>query len=517
MNLSNLTTLMNFRIVGLFSALCLVCAARAQTEASKVRPLALEEAIQLALQHNLDVQIERVNPLIGSFNLSASYAPYDPVLDLRVEQSFQSVPGGFDRNTGLQLPGNETWNESLRPTLGGALPSGMTYNIGGDLANRTSGTSFGIDTNGMVVGRDRGFQFRPSVGIDLNQPLLKDFWIDSTRQQIWVNKKNLKISELGVRFQIMDVVRRVELAYFDLIFAIENVRVQEKALELANRLLAENKRRVEVGALAPLDEQQAGAQAAARSADVLSARRNLDAQQNVLKNLITDNYQEWHPIDIKPLEDLEAYPEKFDLMESWQKGMTQRPDLLSRRTELERSDIILRYQRNQLFPQLDLIGSYGRNGLDRHWGGALEDIRDETNPNFSYGVLFSIPLSNRGPRNRYQASKAEKESALLQLKKLEQEIMVQIDDAVKLAQSSFERVAATKQARIYAESALDAEGKKLENGKSTSFVVLQLQRDLTTARSEEIRALADYNKALTQLSFNQGATLERNRLNVNTR
>ncbi|MEO6036677.1 MAG: TolC family protein [Verrucomicrobiota bacterium] len=508
---------MNFRIALFLAAFGVVCGTNAQTRTNNFRPLALDEAIQLALEHNLDVQIERVNPLINTFNLRSAYAPYDPVFGVRVDQGFQSQPGGFDRTTGLQIPGNETWNESLRPSLSGALPSGLTYNIGGDLANRTSGRSFGIDTNGVIQSADRGFQYRPSVGIDLNQPLLKDFWIDATRQQIWVNKKTLKISELGVQFQVMDVVRRVEQAYYDLIFAMENVRVQEKALELANRLLSENKRRVEVGALAPLDEQQAGAQAAGRSADLLTARRDLDAQQNVLKNLITDDYKEWHALDIQPLENLEAIPETFDLMESWQKGMTQRPDLLQRRIDLERTDIILRYERNQLFPQLDLIGSYGRNGLDRHWGGALGNIRDETNPTFSYGVLFSIPLSNQGPRNKYRATKAQKEQALLQLKQFEQNVLVQIDDAVKLAQTSFQRVGATKQARIYAEAALNAEGKKLENGKSTSFVVLQLQRDLTTARSEEIRALSDYNKSLAQLAFNQGSTLERNRLNVNTR
>lgn len=503
MNLSNLTTLMNLRLVVFFATLSLVCAANAQTETNKVRPLALEDAIQLALEHNLDVQIERFGPQIATFNLSGVYSAYDPTFSVRAVRSFRSSPGGFNQTTGLQAPPNETYNESLQPGLSGALPTGLTYDLGGDLRNRTSGT---VPTT-----------YRPSANINLTQPLLKNFWIDQARQNIWVNKKTLKISELGVRFQIMDVVRRVEQAYYDLIFAIENVRVQEKALELANRLLAENKRRVEVGALAPLDEQQAGAQAAGRSADLLSARRNLDAQQNVLKSLITDNYQEWHALYIQPLENLEAIPEKFDLMESWQSGMTQRPDLLQRRVEIERSDIVLRYERNQLFPQLDLIGSYGRNGLDQHWGGALETIRDEINPTFSYGVMFSIPLSNRGPRNRLRATKAEKAQALLQLKKLEQDILVQIDDAVKLAQTSFERVAATKQARIYAEAALDAEGKKLENGKSTSFVVLQLQRDLTMARSEEIRALADYNKSLAQLAFNQGSTLERNRLNVNTR
>jgi outer membrane protein TolC len=279
-------------------------------------------------------------------------------------------------------------------------------------------------------------------------------------------------------------------------------------------LLSENKRRVEVGTLAPLDEKQAESQAAASRADLLTARHNLDAQANILKNLITDDYATWHNQNIHPGEKLVAMPEKLNVLESWEKGMTLRPDLLQSRVDIERRDIVLSYERNQLFPQLDLIGSYGRNGLDRHFGAALEDIRDESNPTYSYGVLFSIPLSNRGPRNRYRATKAEKEQALLLLKQLEQNILVQIDDAVKLARTNLERVDATRQARLYAEAALDAEQKKLENGKSTSFVVLQLQRDLTAARSQEIRALADYNKALAQLAFNEGTVFERNRLTV---
>jgi len=397
------------------------------------------------------------------------------------------------------------------------------------LANRSSGTSSFINssvttnilggvtnvtTNNFVQTADRGFQYRPTVGINLTQPLLKDFLIDANRRNILVNKNALKITEMGVRNQIMDTVTRVEQAYYDLIFQLENVRVQEKGVELAERLLAENKRRVEVGALAPLDEKQAESQAAGSRADLLSARQSLQAQENVLKNLITDNYTEWHDVTIQPVEKLVAIPEKLNLLESWEHGMTQRPDLLQTRLDIERRNIILRYQQNQTFPQLDLIGSYGRNGLDRHWGAALEDIRDETNPRFSYGILFSIPLSNRGPKNAYRVTKAEKEQALLVLKQLEQNIMVQIDDAVKLAQTSFQRVDATRQARLYAEAALDAEQKKLENGKSTSFIVLQLQRDLTAARSQEIRALADYNKALAQLAFSEGTVFERNHLTL---
>ncbi|MEP6662627.1 MAG: TolC family protein [Verrucomicrobiota bacterium] len=413
----------------------------------------------------------------------------------------------------MSKPPSTTYNDSISPGLAGALPSGLTYNIGGDVYDKTFGSI------------DRTYQ--PDVGITLAQPLLRNFWIDSIRQQIWVSRKNLKISELILRLRIMDVVNRTEQAYYDLIFSQENVRVQQAGVELANRLLSENKRRVEVGALAPLDEQQAASQAAQSRADLLGAIRLLQTQENILKGLITDNYREWNQQTIQPLDKLVAVPEKFDLQESWQKGMTQRPDLLEIRVEVERSDINLRYTRNQLFPQLDLIGTYGRSGFAventltnntaRTYSDALDSIRQENYPRYSYGAVFSIPLSNRGPRNRYKISKAEKEQSQLMLKQIEETVLIQIDDSVKQAQTSYDRIDATKQARLYAESALSAEQKKLENGKSTSFVVLQLQRDLTTARSEEIRALADYNKALAQLSFNEGTVFERNHLSMEIR
>jgi outer membrane protein TolC len=518
---------MNFKKLISFIAVAFVCAANAPAATNEVRSLTLDESIRLALQHNFEVQIEQVGPEIARFNLSGVYGDYDPTLGVRAEKSYSSDPGGFS-DIGLDIPGNETDRETIQPFLSGTLPTGLNYDISSDILSRSSGTrSFQettlttnvgiITTNVSVRTVNRGVEYSPSVGIDLSQPLLKNFWIDATRQKILLNKNALKVSEMAVRNKIMDVVTRVESAYYDLIFQRENVRVQEKGLELAERLLAENKRRVEVGALAPLDEKQAQSQAAVSRADLLTARQNLQKQENVLKNLITDEYSKWHNVSIQPMEKLIALPEKFNLIESWQQGMTQRPDLLQARLDLERRDILLRYQKNQLFPQLDLIGSYGRNGLDNHWGGALSDIRDETNPRFSYGILFSIPLSNRSARNAYHATKAEKQQALLGLKQLEQEIMVEIDDAVKVAQTSFERVDATKQARLYAEAALEAEQKKLENGKSTSFVVLQLQRDLTAARSQEIRALADYNIALSQLAFNQGTVFERNHLTVDVK
>lgn len=126
-------------------------------------------------------------------------------------------------------------------------------------------------------------------------------------------------------------------------------------------------------------------------------------------------------------------------------------------------------------------------------------------------------MSNREAKNRYAQSKAEKQQSLLRLKQLEQDIMVQIDNSVKLARSEFERIDLTRKAREYAEAAVEAEQIKLANGKSTSFFVLQLQRDLTTARSAEIRSLADYNKAMAVLAQSEGTTLQRNKLSVEFR
>jgi outer membrane protein TolC len=189
-----------------------------------------------------------------------------------------------------------------------------------------------------------------------------------------------------------------------------------------------------------------------------------------------------------------------------------RTDLLQARTELERLGYITGYRRNQTLPQLDVVGSYGHGAHSTEFSGALEQVREGSSPFHSYGLVLSVPLTGRSTRESYRAAKAEREQSGLRLRQLEQEIMLQIDDAVKTVETNFERVGATRQAREFAEVALQAEQAKFENGKVTSFFVLQLQRDLTTARSEEIRALAEYNKALAQLALREGTVLERHQI-----
>ena len=233
-----------------------------------------------------------------------------------------------------------------------------------------------------------------------------------------------------------------------------------------------------------------------------------------MKNLITDQYAKWFDDDIQPTIALEAEPQTFDLQDSWNKGMNSRPDLQQSKLSLERQGIQLKYYRNQMFPEVDLVGSYGFNGTGYQYNDSINQMNDGSRPFYSYGGQISMPLSNIQPRNQLKAGKATEKQLLLQLKQLEQLIMVQIDNAVGVARSDFESVDASRQARIYAEAALDAEQKKYAVGKSTTFTVLQLQNNLTTARSQEIRALANYNQALANLAQAEGTTLERHHLDV---
>jgi outer membrane protein TolC len=466
-----------------------VSAAVAQTNLPAVRALSLPDCIEAALQHNFDLRIQRYEPQKSQFNLNAAYSGYDPVLSLSGSHSHNRF-GGSSTN-GFS---NNNYFES---GIGGSLPLGTTYDLFANVQDTTTRES----SSGQV-------------GVTARQPLLKNFWIDGTRLAIRAAKNQLRLSEQGLRQQIITTVTDVEYGYYELIYARENVRVQQQALELAQKQLADDKSRVEIGTLAEAGGalEQDEAQVAQSRASLIAARYSLATAENALKSLITDNYSEWHGSDIKPTEQLQALPQGFDVQDSWSKGMASRPDLLQARLNLEQQGIQLRYDRNQVFPQLDLVGTFGYNGAGREVSDAFNQYGKADRPFYSYGAELSIPLSNARARNSYKADKATEKQLMLRLKQLEQSVMVQIDNAMKQAQAAWESVDATQKSRLYAEAALKAEQGKYAAGKSTTFTVLQLQNDLTAARSQEIRALANYNQALAGLAAAEGTTMQRRNL-----
>ena len=490
-------------------SLCLLAAglaaavftAGAQTNLPASKSLSLENCIQSALAHNFDVQYERYQPQISLYNLRSAYAGYDPTFNISGQHNYNVNGGGLNQNYTLIPPSSEDVN-SFKSDLGGSLPWGLQYDFQGNIDEDYGGTpNNGFDHSGG------------SIGVNLTQPLLKNFWVDGTRLAVRVAKNRLKYSEQGLRQQLITTISAVANAYYELIFAQENVEVQKQAQELAQTQLDQDKERVQVGSLAPLDVQQDESQAAQSRANLISAEYTLATDRGALVVLITDAYSKWYDFDIKTAE-LTAVPQYLDVQESWRKGLTQRPDLLQVKLDVEQQGIQLKYDQNQIYPQLDLIGSYGFSGSSREFSGTFNEIGQGNLPNYSYGAQLSMPLSNAKARNTYKSDKVTEQQLLLKLKQLEQNVMLQINDGVIQVRSAWESVDATKEARIYAEAALDAEQKKYAVGKSTTFTVLQLQNSLTSARSQEIRSLANYNEAIANLDQQEGSTLVRHNIDL---
>jgi outer membrane protein len=502
--------------------LCLLAPARAQMGMTNLpaRPLSLEEAIRLALENNLDIARVRYEPQIAQFALSDVSAYYEPTLNFDARHSSESRAGTFDPTIGL-IPGSSTETDAAALGVGGILPlTGLRYGLSGTYSHNF-GTAAGAPID----------IYRSTAGITLRQPLLRDLWIDANRLNVKLARKDIKISEYAVMAVIMDVVNKVQQTYYDLIAAQDDVRARELSLTLAQRLLDENRKKIKIGVMAPLDEKQAESEAALREAELIQATGTVNTTENILKNLISNNYQQWYAVRIEPTEKLVAVPQAFDLQESWINGLTLRPDYNQLKERLERQGIIVGYRFNQMFPILDLVGSYGRSGSDSlrfvrpdtnlppvavgpSYSRTLEQIKDESNPSYSYGVVLQVPLTFRQERSRHKEAKAFEEQAKLDVQIKHEQILVGIHDAIRSAHTAFERVRATRAGREFAQVALDAAQKRLDNGKATSFEVLRLQRDLTDARSQEIDAISDYNKSLAELWTREGLILKKNRVQV---
>ena len=478
-----------------------LAAASAQTNVPAARALSLSDCIAEALRHNFDVQVERYEPQKSQLNLYAAYAGYDPVFSLSGTHNHNDAGG--QAASGISVSDGNSFNSGLT----GLLPWGMTYGLTGNVAENY-GYSSSLPGNYDGSGGQ--------IGVNVTQPLLKNFWTDNTRLLISAAKNNLKLSEQGLRLQLITTVTAVENAYYELIYARENLNVQQQALALARQQLADDQSRVTIGTVASAGGtiEQDEAEEAQSRANLIAAQFTLAADENALKNLITDHYLQWHDTTVEPAAALAAVRQLFDVQDSWSKGMASRPDLLQAKVNVEQQGIQLKYDRNQIFPQLDLVGSYGYNGAGREFSDAFGQYATANRPYYSYGAALSIPLSNAKARNSFKADKAVEQQLLLKLKQLEQNVMVQIDNAVKQAQSAWESVDATHKARTYAEAALKAEQGKYAVGKSTTFTVLQLQNNLTAARSQEIRALANYNEALANLAQQEGSTLERRQVDL---
>jgi outer membrane protein len=307
--------------------------------------------------------------------------------------------------------------------------------------------------------------------------------------------------------------------------------VAEETLALTEKNFSNQKRRSEVGTVAKSQLPQLEAELYSQKASLLSVQNNYADSVNTLKRLLTDDFGAAQAAELLPVGELNPVQTVFSLNDSWDKALNQRPEILQSQISLENADIRLRYNKNQLYPQLDLRATYGLSGTDSavvkfrdnttpivessaSFNNAFRDVRRGDYPNYSIGLQFSIPIPNRSARASYETAQEQKEQAVLQHKELEQSIMVEIDRLIRDAKYRFEQITVSRQSRLSSELALQNETKRYNEGAIENYQVLQAQRDLTNRRYTEINAKVQYLTALSRLAQAEGSTLDNNNINV---
>jgi outer membrane protein TolC len=404
-----------------------------------------------------------------------------------------------------------------------------TYNAGLTQSMSKYGGNFALTWNNIRQETSNSFQnYNPSLTTSLlasyTQPLLRGLVIDQNRQQLQITVINREISEENLRATITTTLANTRNAYWDLVFARSAVDVAVRAVELADKLVEDNRARVEVGTLAPLDIVQAEAEAANRRQTLASAEATLQTAELALKRFIVSGTDDplWRQ-ELRPIElpSLEAPP--IDIEGAVRRSLERRTDLVNARKNLQSTDVSLRYFRNQTLPDIDLVASYGAQGiggwLNRRsglggsvtevipggYGDALRLLRAQEYPNWNLQLNFSYNLFGSVAEAQHARARVQRNQSQTRLRALELQVATEVTNAALNVQSNLKRVEAARAARELAEKRLEAEQSKFEVGMSTNFFVVQAQRDLRDAQNTELRALADYRKSLVTFERAQEA------------
>ena len=310
--------------------------------------------------------------------------------------------------------------------------------------------------------------------------------------------------------RVLTVIATVEQAFWELVFANENLTVAQAALKAAEELLASNRAKAKAGVMAIVEVLQAEAAVASRVEQTLIAEKAIRDQEDQLRRLLNPSEQELRqdvrlgPLD-KPVQSLEpiSVEEAIDI------AIERRPEVLQASKNIETTELNIKFAKNQLLPNLSFQGTAGMAGLGKDAGDMLQRNFGGDFYNYGAGLVLSYPLGNRSAWSQYNKRQLESRNAQASLQSIRQQVIVSVKEAVRRVQTDFRRIETTRSARITSEKQLQAEQERLNVGLSTTRFVLDFQRDLATARGNELRAILDYNKSLSNLARNKGTTLER--------
>ena len=490
----------------LVSAVVLPCwadvpASRAKQD-KKIIKLTVAEAVIIALRNNYQINISRFNPSIA-------------------EEGVQEAWGDFDWIFGLT--GN--WGDDTRRTVsalaGAALLVTKELGFALQLAKKfTPGTEVEFAYNVLRTSTNSTFRiprsWEHSLGVTIKQPLLRGGGTEFNTSQIRIAENSLKVARYALLFDAINIVSQVETAYWSLAFAQEDMKVRVESLRLAEQILRENKIKFQHGVIPELEVEGAKANVEESRENITVAWAVIRDRSDSLRNLLSmTDYNAMDEVFLEPKDrPAEVAVPKINLADEIRTALATRPDLIGKRYELANSEINIAVAKNEVYPTVDLEASYTLNGIAGNWGNSSDDMFDPRRRTVAAGLTVSVPLENRAARARHKAADLAKRQAILDLYRLEQDIITQVRTSVREVSTSQTRIKARKQSVIFAEKNLASEQRRKEAGDSTSLDVLRAKELLAAAATRLIEARVGLRIALINLQVAKGTLVTSERVYI---
>lgn len=488
---------------------------------AKMQPTTLAQCIALALQNNTGLQVQRLNPIAAAAEVRRARAQFDPRFFASLTRDRMTQPATtflFAGGSPVLFNQNFTLNAGIRKTLltGGQVSVQFSNN------RRLTNPSL---ANPLVP------LYTTSLSLNLVQPLLQNFgWryslllvdIATTAQQAAYHQYVAAITNL---------VAQVERAYWNLVLAKENVRVQERGLELAQELLRQSEGRFKVGALPQTAVLEARANVASREAALIRARNAVTVARDQLRALVNAKSDDGTTlIAIEPEDRPSVEPYRIDLQASLAQALDNRPELAAARMDVRAKGLQRKVAENQLLPQLNLVGGIGVNGLagtDRQvlfgnppqpvrvnpafvggYGDALGLLPDGRFYNYAIGATLEVPLANAQSKAAYAQSNVQFQQSRLGLQRLQEAVTLEVKTAIANVESDLKAIEATRVARALAEENVRNQRARYDVGLATTKDVLDYTEQLSRAQFAEAEAVVRYNIDLTELRRVEGSLLQ---------
>lgn len=482
-------------------------------------PMTLEEAIEKALQNNNDIDTSRNDVQIAEFNLRGARGIYDPLLVS--ENYYESATTPVASTIGGATNGSVTQTRYF----GSAGVSGFSPVAGGSYsADFNSSRTSTSNTNATL-----NPQFPSALTLSYVQPLFRGLRFDINRRNIEIARKNLSLTDAQFRQRAIEVIAQVEQAYWNLFFALRNLQVQIDAVKQARTQLESNQRLVAQGVLAPIDVIAATTQITTFEQSVYTAQEDVTRAENNLKTLMLPDRTaaEWSR-PITPVSEVSLEPPRIGLEIAVSEALKNRPELAELQTNAEINRIDERFYRDQTKPQIDLVGSYTAQGLAGTQAGerippanlvggyfnSLGNLFGQDYPTYRVGVAISLPWGNRTAKANLGRTLVQSDRIKNQQAQAEQIIEAEVRNSTQALRSSEARLASALASRQSAEQLYESEQRQFRAGTTTFYLVLQRQTELLTARSRELQAQTDLNKAISEFQRATGTTLSANNVTV---